>query len=185
MRFCNWLTSGNTEVGVYMFNGQANDISLITRNDAAWKAGGIAIASVDEWHKAAFYNGDTGLYSTFANGTDSITTAEANFANLVGTITDVFTYGTESYYGAIDLNGNVYEMTDIITENAIYVRGGYFSSGTTALAASYNNITGLTEDHPYIEVYSFRVTSYIPEPSTYAAIFGAFALAFAAYRRKK
>ena len=35
MRFCNWLSTGNTETGVYVFTG-ANDISLVTRNDATW-----------------------------------------------------------------------------------------------------------------------------------------------------
>ena len=124
MRFCNWLTTGDTESGVYMLGGAANDISLVVRNDAAWQAGGVAIASLDEWYKVAFYNGATGVYNTYANGTDTAPVAgtEANYANAVGTITDVFTYSTESFYGVLDLNGNTWEKTDTVTGSSTYVR---------------------------------------------------------------
>ena len=186
MRFCNWLTTGDTESGVYMLGGAANDISLVVRNDAAWQAGGVAIASLDEWYKAAFYNGTTGVYSKFANGKDTITTAEANYANSVGTITDVFAYGTTSSYGVLDMNGNVYEWTDTITGSAtnVYLRGGRFNNAETTAVSSYNyNSTAADET----STFGFRVSSLqpIPEPSTYAAIFGALALAVAAYRRRK
>ena len=183
MRFCNWVTTGNTETGVYILNGAVNDISLVVRNDAAWQAGGIAITSLDEWYKAAFYNGSTGQYSTYANGLNTITTSEANFDNSVGTITDVFAYGTTSSYGILDMNGNVYEWTDTVTGSYVYMRGGYSASAAIHLVASYSNVSAAASENHF---NGFRVSSLnpIPEPSTYAAIFGGLALAVAAYRKR-
>ena len=184
MRFCNWVTTGNTEFGVYTLNGAANAIALVVRNDAAWQAGGVAIASLDEWYKATFYNGTTETYSKFANGKDTITTAEANFDRSVGNLTDVFAYGTTSFYGALDMIGNVWERTDTVTGSSTYRRGGDFASPESNVASSYNYTATVTNEDFTI---GFRVSSLnpIPEPSTYAAIFGALALAIVAYRRRK
>ena len=189
MRFCNWVTSGYTEVGVYMLNGTTNDISLIVRNDVAWQAGGVAIASLDEWYKAAFYDKSTGNYSTYANGSDTVPVAgtEVNVDNSVGDITDVRAYEgiTASFYGVLDMNGNVWEWSDTVaSESNVYRRGGTFSGGPATLAASFDH--DLAAVHEYATL-GFRVSSLnpIPEPSTYAAIFGALALAVAAYRRRK
>ena len=184
MRFCNWLSTGNTETGVYVFSG-ANDITLVTRNDAAWQAGGIAIASLDEWYKAAFYQGN-GTYSMYANGTSTPNPADANYVDSgIGTITDV-DFGVASHYGTYGQNGNVWEWTDTVTGSAtnVYLRGGSFNYAAPYLGAS-NNIdnTAASEGN----VIGFRVSSLepIPEPSTYAAIFGALALAIVIYRRRK
>jgi Uncharacterized conserved protein len=183
MRFCNWLTSGNTETGVYVFTG-ANDITLVTRNDAAWQAGGIAIASLDEWYKAAFYQGN-GTYSMYANGTNTPNPADANYLDTgIGTITDV-DFGAASHYGTYGQNGNVWEWIDTVTGSVtdIYLRGGDFDSAASALRASTNSLyTAADESYGF----GFRVSSLspIPEPSTYAAIFGALALAVAAYRKR-
>ena len=184
MRFCNWLSTGNTETGVYVFTG-ANDISLVVRDDAAWQAGGIAIASLDEWYKAAFYQGN-GTYSMYANGTNTAPTAdEANYNNYIGTITDV-DFGAASHYGTYGQNGNLWEWTDTVTgsETNVYLRGGAFDSAVTGLRASLNGSNAAANEGSGI---SFRVSSLepIPEPSTYAVIFGALALAVAAYRRRK
>ncbi|MEO0511163.1 MAG: SUMF1/EgtB/PvdO family nonheme iron enzyme [Verrucomicrobiota bacterium] len=52
-RFSNWLTTGGTETGVYNLGGTEN--STITRDATAWVNGGVAIASENEWYKAAYY----------------------------------------------------------------------------------------------------------------------------------
>ena len=187
MRFCNWLSTGNTETGIYIFNGEANNIGLVTRNDTAWQAGGIAIASIDEWYKAAFYQGD-GTYSKFANGrSDNVLENEANFSlSGIGTITDV-DFGAASHYGTFGQNGNVWEWTDTVsgTGTSLFLRGGNFNSPDTHLSNSFHtNLVPAFEDDGGV---GFRVTSLqsIPEPGTYAAIFGALALAVAIYSRRK
>ena len=123
----------------------------------------------------------------YANGTNVAPTAEeANYNNYIGTITDV-DFGVTSYYGTYGQNGNVWEWTDTVvsgSETNVYRRGGNFDNTATALWASGNsNLAAVTEGL----TYGFRVTSLepIPEPSTYAAIFGALALAIAVYRRRK
>ena len=186
MRFCNWVTTGNTEIGVYVLNNTATGVALVTRDNDAWLAGGVAIASLDEWYKAAFYNGDTETYSRYANGTNTAPKGtEANFnGSVFGTITDV-DFGVTSFYGTFGQNGNVWEWTDTVvgTGNHIYIRGGAFNGPTSYMVASYNNTATATDEYRNI---GFRVSSLtpIPEPSTYAAIFGALALAFAAYRKR-
>ena len=189
MRFCNWLTSGNTEFGMYDLNNVATPaIDTIIRNATGWTNDGIAIASLDEWYKAAFYNGSTGTYSMYANGTNTAPTAtEANYnISGIGTITDV-DFGAESFYGTLGQNGNVWEWTETVAEGSttsVYRRGGAYSTSVTSLRAATSNAYAATgEDGPL----GFRVSSLqpIPEPSTYAAIFGALALAAAVYRKRK
>ena len=187
MRFCNWLSTGNTETGVYVFSG-ANDISLVTRNDAAWQAGGIAIASFDEWYKAAYYNGTTETYSKYANGKNSITASEANFRTSgIDTIADV-DFGAKSYYGTFGQSGNVWEWTDTVmgSGSRMFLRGGAYNNSVAYLEASvdYNLDSSASVEGGNI---GFRVSSLqlIPEPNTYAAIFGVLALTVAAYRKRK
>lgn len=62
-RFTNWLTSGNTETGVYRLNNVTNPVNnTITRDATAWANGGVAIASENEWYKAAYYDGNGGYF---------------------------------------------------------------------------------------------------------------------------
>ena len=79
-RFANWLNNGQggpgtTEYGTYTLttSGMANN--TITRNTGAtW-----AVTSEDEWYKAAYYNGTTSGYWLYPTGSNSITTAMANY----------------------------------------------------------------------------------------------------------
>ena len=182
-RFCNWLTTGNTETGVYMLNG-ASSLSLIQRDTTAWANGGVAVANLDEWYKAAFYQGN-GTYSAYANGTNTApTSSEANYNNYIGTITNG-DFGVASHYGTYGQNGSVWEWTDTVTGTNVHLRGGDFDGPAEYLASSFNNSSfGPTNESNDV---GFRVVSLqpIPEPGTYAAIFGALALALAAYRRRK
>ena len=156
MRFCNWLTTGNTETGVYEFSG-ADRIELVTRNTNAWNAGGVAVPSLDEWYKAAYYQGN-GTYSTYANGLNTITTNEANYGYFINTITDVFAYGTKSFYGALDLNGNVWNWTDCISAPGfLYMCGGAFDNPVILLEASaYNDLPNFY-NYPTGEYGSFGI----------------------------
>lgn len=118
-RFANWLTSGDTEVGVYNLGGVTNpDNTTITRDATAWSHGGVAIASEDEWYKAAYYKGggtDAG-YWRYAIQSDSITTADANYNTTAGAMKDVGAYrSAESAYGTFDQTGNVWEWHEALS----------------------------------------------------------------------
>ena len=61
-RFCNWLTTGDTEFGVYNLGDITNPTNnTIVRNLQYWNegVGGVAIASENEWYKAAYYSGSS------------------------------------------------------------------------------------------------------------------------------
>ncbi|WP_332835102.1 formylglycine-generating enzyme family protein [Geminisphaera colitermitum] len=130
-RFTNWLTTGDTENGLYTFNGATS----ITINPDHAASSGWAVASEDEWYKAAYYNGD-GTYHTYpVTGSLNQTTANyysGGYAMPGGTyIADVDYYddvtGAGSTYGTFQQGGNVYEWSDtLINGTARGVRGGSF-----------------------------------------------------------
>ena len=56
-RFANWLTTGDTESGVYNLDQSGMEANNIQRDGEAWAAGGVAVANLDELQKAMFYSG--------------------------------------------------------------------------------------------------------------------------------
>jgi len=192
-RFSNWLTngqgSGDTENGVYdLTNETAIGNNTVTRNATAWNANGVAIASEDEWYKAAYYKGGstTAGYWDFPNESDSITTDDANYGLSVRTVTDVGAYsGDASHYGTFDQGGNVWEWNDaILFTSDRGLRGGSFNSFDASFLQSSDRFN--TNPSSEFDTIGFRVSSLapIPEPSAYAAILGCLALAIAIVRRK-
>jgi formylglycine-generating enzyme required for sulfatase activity len=190
-RFTNYLTTGGTESGVYVLTPTGISNNTITRDATAWANGGFAVASENEWYKAAYYQpvgagGDTDSYWLYPTQSNSITTADANYNFTGGTVTDVGTYsGDASYYGTFDQGGNVWEWNDaILSTSNRGLLGGSFSNNDTNLQSS---LTG-NSANPTLEIskFGFRVSSVssIPEPSAYAAIFGSLALAIAIVRRR-
>jgi formylglycine-generating enzyme required for sulfatase activity len=185
-RFTNYLTTGDTESGVYVLTPTGISNNTITRNETAWNAGGVAVVSDDEWYKAAYYKGGStnAGYWDYAHQSDTIGTADANYADSVGTVADVGTYSDSvSYYGTYDQNGNVVEQTDTWAGANRFLRGGAFISTVDILESSYRNYGVPTHESTYL---GFRVSSLgtIPEPSSYAAMFGCLALTVAIIRRK-
>ena len=54
-RFSNWLTTGDTETGVYTLGGVTSPGNLAsTRDAAAWAGGGVAVATEAELYRAAY-----------------------------------------------------------------------------------------------------------------------------------
>jgi sulfatase modifying factor 1 len=197
-RFANYLTSGNTEEGVYDLDGITNPpiTENIGRDATAWEAGGVAIASQDEWYKAAYYSGlptgaDGDGYWLYPTQSNSISTADANYHGSPGWLNEVGSFSNDaSYYGTFDQGGNVWEWTDDLPVfdsrwvETRTIRGGAMNSfGPFDLQSSERTDWDLLADDYSI---GFRVTSLapIPEPSTYAAIFGSLALTVALVRRK-
>ena len=183
-RFTNWLTSGDTETGVYVLTPTGISNNTITRDATAWANGGVAVASENEWHKAAYFDGNGG-YTLYPTQSNSITTADANYGSSVGTVTDVGTYAADpSHYGTFDQGGNVLEWNDeIFFTSDRGFRGGSFSSPDSSLQSLSGNWFDPTIED---DDFGFRVSSLapIPEPSAYAAILGMLGLALALTRRK-
>jgi formylglycine-generating enzyme required for sulfatase activity len=196
-RFTNWLTngqgSGDTENGMYDLTAGGISGNTVTRNATEWSAGGVAVASEDEWYKAAYYKGGStnAGYWDYAHQSDSIRTADANYQNSVGggTLTDVGTYSdAASSYGTFDQGGNVWEWNDDIilaldpSDSNRGVRGGAFDDRGSDLQPWHRYSAPVGDGNDL----GFRVSSLapIPEPSSYAAMFGCLALTVVTMRRK-
>ncbi|WOO43447.1 SUMF1/EgtB/PvdO family nonheme iron enzyme [Rubellicoccus peritrichatus] len=210
-RFANWMTNGQlsgsqddttTESGMYDLNSELNPNSpSITRQiDFSSGGSGVAIASLDEWYKAAYYNGADGTYYNYPTQSDTAPNASApndtdsnsaNFDNAVGSVTDVGSYSlAQSYYGAFDMAGNLWEWNEGIygpTERGI--RGG--STGNASHALISSNDSKFEANGDYVESYiGFRITSdeslmVVPEPATISLVCGLSALGFVMWRRRR
>lgn len=190
-RFANWLTNGqgagDTETGVYNLTADGIANNTVTRDAGEWNSGGVAVSSEDEWYKAAYYQpvsdgGDVDSYWLYPTASNSMATSDANYSG-VG-LTDAGTYShAASYYGTFDQGGNVWELNDTIIDASRGNRGGSFITSTGDMQPHVRGVDGPL----YIDLkIGFRVSSLapIPEPSTYAAIFGSLALTVAFVRRK-
>jgi formylglycine-generating enzyme required for sulfatase activity len=145
-RFTNWLTTGDTETGVYNLGGVSfPENESITRDATTWANGGVAIASQNEWYKAAFYSGSpTGAdgdgYWLYPTASNTIKTEDANYGGTLqsGNLTAIGTFaGDPSFYGTYDQGGNVWEYTDdLISQDFRGFWGGAFWNSSVQLQSS-------------------------------------------------
>jgi formylglycine-generating enzyme required for sulfatase activity len=161
-RFANWMMNGqgsnDMETGAYTLNGATSGI--ITANIGAQ----VYIPTENEWYKAAYYSAANTSYSLYPNGQNTITTADANYNNSVGSTTNVGTYsGDPSSYGTFDQGGNVWEWNDeVIDSSSRWLRGGSFNNNESNLRASYRVNYDPTFENNRV---GFRVAS-VPEPTS-------------------
>lgn len=163
VRFTNWLTSGNTEIGVYNLGNVSCPAcdpvnNTITRDAVAWANGGVAIASENEWYKAAYYSGS----ATGADGDGYwLYPTQSNTA-----ITEDVKSSLVSHYGTFDQGGRMVEWNDEIVYT--YHRGqrgaSFFVYGSSQ-KSSFRSFTSASYDASFI---GFRVTSLAPISSNSA-----------------
>jgi formylglycine-generating enzyme required for sulfatase activity len=181
-QFCNYLTSGDKNLGAYQWSGNntnPGDFEGIDR-DSAVSTYGITyvIPTEDEWYKAAYYTGSG--YSTYANGTDTapIEDVDSNYGWESGAQPWDVGSGTEEQNGTYDMMGNVWECNETLVHDFYRgLRGTYCEGADEDLRSS-----GLFSLYPHHEDYSsgFRVAS-VPEPCSLVLLgFGGLLL-----RRKK
>ncbi|MDX9910739.1 MAG: formylglycine-generating enzyme family protein [Phycisphaerales bacterium] len=188
-RFCNWMSNGQpsggggTEEGVYVLVGR-EALGAITRDPS--DANQVFIPTEGEWYKAAFHqpaawggdSDDYWLYATQSNSapinatatsTGDVANPGSNVVNYDfgadwqiqnGMVTTVGSAGNTSFYGANDMNGNVWEWTETLVGSFNRgVRAGSWASSESDLRSSNRG-----EGSPPFETFvvGFRVASLVP-----------------------
>ncbi len=170
-RFTNWLNNGqgagSTETGTY-------DMSVADASIARSVTATVFLPSLDEWYKAAYYDGSSSYYDY---ATQSNTTP--TFSNPPGTGNNVNAFGqsggyynvgsytnTPNHYGTFDQNGNAWEWVETGGANRGTL-GGAFGSGAGDLNRSnYANANSLGSEFSSV---GFRVAM-VPEPASCVAL---------------
>lgn len=186
-RFANWLGNGqgtgSTETGAYTMTPTGIANNTVIRNPG-WT--GWAVASEDEWYKAAYYKGG-GDYSLFANGTSTapvVGTTGSNYIWAVGYTWDGSLNGALEQNGTKDMMGNVAEWNEAVISGSYrgWRGGSIFSDYFGDLQASSRN--GYYYPTWEISGIGFRVVQTVPEPSSIIALAGGLA-AFWGIRRRR
>lgn len=194
-RYTNWLTTGDTETGVYALTG-VTEVSSIMDHATASLIYGTAyfIPTPDEWYKAACYDAGSGTYYRYPTSSNTRPGYVTNDGNLSGggvfveTGSDPGNYATHDGDGNLDGIGSPFYRTNVGEwENSPSPYGTYDQGGNVVewtetegfesqmLGVSYGGVmTGTYPgflfpkefEGPY---YGFRVaslTSVVPEPSS-------------------
>jgi formylglycine-generating enzyme len=180
MRFANWMNNGkgnaDTETGTYTLLGEGgpypSNMQTVSRNPGAT----IALASENEWYKAAYYDSATQSYFNYPTASNESPfctgpSALPNHANCYSSASPHNVVGVGSYtgsaspYGTFDQGGNVWEWNESIsTDNNAFqrgVRGGAFNNSIGSLYAGWRGFEYPIDDG----TLGFRLVM-IPEPST-------------------
>jgi sulfatase modifying factor 1 len=194
-RFVNWLNSSTANTPAYKFDNQGV-FQLWAPGDPGYDSAnryrnGLAkyfLPSVDEWYKAAFYDGAAGVYYNYATGSNSLPTAVASGTAARSAVYDVMVSGGDpapitlagglSPYGTMAQSGNVHEWMETgaglgfpqapTTSDPFALRinrGGNAATPPAFSSELSRNVRQLgfqDQSYPYT---GFRVASQVPEPS--------------------
>jgi len=175
MRYCNWLTTGDTNIGYYSTSDggttyQANALS----HDVYVAAYGTTyfIPTQDEWYKAAYWTGSG--YSLYADGTSDTNNPPTeggsasgwnyNDVNPSPNYTRGTVLGTTEQNGTVNMMGNVAEWME---DSAGVIRGGSYVSIETSLRSSVR-FHGYNPTFEHIH-FGFRTVVVVPVSATATA----------------
>ncbi len=166
MRFANWLTSGDSDDGVYLFNGSGTLTNI--NHDAAVSAYGTVyvLPTDDEWFKAAYWTGSGyTLYPTGDSAPGQGT--DANYGDAGGSAW-VAGSGTVENNATYDMGGNAWEWMedaeglaghDVKSDNKGGLRGASYDEDVSWIRSS-SRLDYVS--HESIDV-GFRVVRIAPE----------------------
>ena len=159
-RFCNWLSNskaaGDTEKGVYTITGNEAKLpdhsALATGKETKW-----AIASENEWYKAAYYDANKpggANYWPYAVKGGSV--PECNLGS--NNPKDVGSFAkAASPYGTFDQNGNAWEYNETNSYGKVGLRGGgWYINDNDSYCISTTRYDVLSAKWPH---YGFRVVA--------------------------
>jgi hypothetical protein len=185
-RFVNWLNTSTGSVPAYKFDGAGN-FQLWNEMDPGFNPANLYrnrlakyfLPSLNEWHKAAYYDPVAGVYYDYPTGSDIVPDGidfggDQNFEAVFddgasnsgpNAITNV---GILSPYGTLGQGGNVEEWEETAADrfnddplDSRGIRGGSWNSISTLLLAYNRDGIGPL----FGGQIGFRVASVVPEPS--------------------
>ncbi len=187
--FVNWLntSTGNTPAYKFDLNG---DFQLWEPTDPGYDANNLFrnrraryfLPSIDEWHKAAYYDPVAGHYWDYPTGSDSVPdgidfVGDPNFDAVFfdgGTNpgpNDVQDVGLQSPFGTLGQGGNVFEWDETafdrnnnLPKEQRRISGGSWQSQEFVFQAS-NTLGGTAPEFEGLSV-GLRIAREIPEPGS-------------------
>ena len=126
IEFANWLNTSQGYPPAYMISDATAFIDVWPSDHPGFDPANpvrnslarFALPTVDEWHKAAFYDPLTGTYNSFATGNEVPTNVPdeggtaPNTARFSGPVVDVQLAGGLSAYGTVGQGGNAWEWEE-------------------------------------------------------------------------
>lgn len=170
-KFANWLTSGDAYAGAYQFD--TNGVLTVVDRDAALVLYGTvyALASEDEWYKAAYYHPvNDGSYSLYSDGTDSTplrgVTNGWNYSDHSDGTNEMWEAGVGGLEqnGTRDMNGNIWEWIesawdqtlDDLSDGRVLRDGGAHDTSYNMKSTYRHSAFNPTNEH---ELVGFRVVA--------------------------
>ena len=206
-QFVNWLNNSTGHTPAYKFDDMGT-FQLWQPGDPGYDANNLYrnslakyfLPSLNEWHKAAYYDPAAGHYWDYPTGSDAVPDGidfvgdpdfDAVFydGRLNGGPNSVMDVGLLSRYGTAGQGGNVYEWDETafdrindFANDGRAILGGNWGSLAVVLSAPHTGIGILPANES--DSVGIRIASLVPEPSTFL-LAGSALLCFAALRAKR
>jgi hypothetical protein len=188
-RFVNWLNTSTGSTPAYKFDGAGN-FQLWDEMDAGFNPANLYrnrlaryfLPSLNEWHKAAYYDPVAGVYYDYPTGSDMIpdgidfagdTMFDAVFfdgGGIESRPNNIFNVGLLSPFGTLGQGGNVREFQETAIDRVNNIvnehrgAGGGSMNDSSNVMAAFNTPAG-TAPLAESSIIGFRVSSVIPEPN--------------------